>query len=80
MSGRFRASPSARMAARPVTVPPATRTSSSRAWRLSPVEITSSTMRMRLPFIMAQSSLPRNRSWVRRVVMERTETWMGSGM
>ncbi len=44
---------------RPATVPPDFSTSASIALSEPPVEITSSTMRMRLPAIIAASSLPR---------------------
>ena len=80
MSLRSVASPSARTATRPVTVPPARATSSSMAWRDPPVEITSSISKIRLPRISSASSRPRYSRWVPAVVMEVSSTWMGSGI
>ena len=54
--------------------------SSSMAARDSPVEITSSTMRMRLPFKFSQSALERYSFCTWSVVMDFTSTWMGSSM
>ena len=50
------------------------------AARLSPVEMTSSTMRMRLSFRFSQSALERYSFCTWSVVMDFTSTWMGSSI
>ena len=55
-------------------MPPARVTSSSIACRLSPVEMTSSMMRMRLPRMSSASALSMTSFWMCMVVMLRTST------
>ena len=75
MSGRSLASPSASTAILPTMMPPASLTSSSIARSDSPVEITSSTMTMRLPWISSASVWSSTSVCTPCVVMDLTCTW-----
>ena len=76
-SSRFAASPSARTNALPTTSPSACERSCSRAYKDSPVETTSSTMRTFFPFRLSSSALSRYNSCIFAVVMDFTYTLTG---
>ena len=80
ISVRSAASPSASTVNFPTISPPTVSTSVSRAARDSPVLMTSSTIRVRLPWICSLSSLPRQSVCTWSVVIELTWTLTTSCM